>query len=405
MTFLQYQEEYGNLHARMQEIAKSGFTAETRTEFDRLDVRQAEIVADMARIKKSQNDRNDEIRKSANNPPVDETPEARKVKESEQYRDAFRSYIRTGRLTEEQRNQLEARALSTGTTAGGYLVPEGFMPELEKALLATGGVIENARILRTGSGNDIPWPTVNDTTRKATIIGQGSTVTTPDTSTPFGVVVLKAYKYATEEIPVSIELLQDSFADVDGIIRGLLADSFARGLNSDFTLGSGSGAPKGVVVCSTLGATAAAAGAVAYADLVNLEHGLGSVYRRAAKWSFADSTLKAIKKLVDGQSRPLWNFEGMRDGFPPTILSYPFFVNDDIAAISSSESPAVAEKTVLFGDFQKYIVRLVMELQILRLVETKAYLGQVSFIGYMRAEGNLIDAGTHPLVHLVHPTV
>jgi HK97 family phage major capsid protein len=410
MTFIEMQQEYGRCHERMQEIAKAGFDATTREEFDRLDKRQDEILGDLKRAKRTEQLKAEEIRGGAGNPP---TTEDRGEEGKKKYRSAFLNYVRRGaeRLKEDESALLrtgepgvETRDFGEGTgNLGGYLVPTGFMPELEKALLFYGGVMDNARVIRTASGQDIPWPTVNDTTRKARIISENSTVTTPDTSSPFGTTTLKAFKYATEEIPVSIELLQDAFIDVEAVLRDLLADAFGRGQNTDFTTGSGTGAPQGVVTAATLGATAAAAATVAYNDFVNLEHGLDRAYRPFAKFMMHDLTFKASKKIVDGFNRPLWNFDGMKQGFPPTILGYPYVINNDMAQLSAGESPAVQEKTVLFGNFMKYIVRIVMEMRILRLVERQAHKGQVSFIGYMRADGRVIDAGTHPIVYLQHP--
>jgi hypothetical protein len=42
----------------------------------------------------------------------------------------------------------------------------------------------------------------------------------------------------------------------------------------------------------------------------------------------------------------------------------------------------------------------VKELVVLRLVERFADYGQVAFIGFARYDGNLLDAGTHPVKYL-----
>jgi HK97 family phage major capsid protein len=56
---------------------------------------------------------------------------------------------------------------------------------------------------------------------------------------------------------------------------------------------------------------------------------------------------------------------------------------------------------MLFGALEKYIIRSVKELAILRLNERFAELGQTAFIGFARYDGNLIDAGTHPVATLI----
>jgi HK97 family phage major capsid protein len=51
----------------------------------------------------------------------------------------------------------------------------------------------------------------------------------------------------------------------------------------------------------------------------------------------------------------------------------------------------------------KYIIRSVKELSIVRLNERFADHGQVAFLGFARYDGNLIDAGTDPVKYIVCP--
>jgi HK97 family phage major capsid protein len=59
-------------------------------------------------------------------------------------------------------------------------------------------------------------------------------------------------------------------------------------------------------------------------------------------------------------------------------------------------------KSVLFGDLSKYIVRTVKDMRVLRLVERYADYYQVGFQLFVRADGDLLNAGTNPVKHLVH---
>jgi HK97 family phage major capsid protein len=107
-----------------------------------------------------------------------------------------------------------------------------------------------------------------------------------------------------------------------------------------------------------------------------------------------DNTLRKIKELLDKYGHPIW-VPGMAASAPDTILGYPYSINDDMATI------ALNAKTVAFGALDKYLVRQVKELAALRLVERFADYGQVVFIGFARYDGNLLDAGTHPVKYLV----
>jgi HK97 family phage major capsid protein len=59
---------------------------------------------------------------------------------------------------------------------------------------------------------------------------------------------------------------------------------------------------------------------------------------------------------------------------------------------------------VLFGALQKYIVRECISLTLLRLDERYADFHQVAFLGYARADGNLLNAGTNPVKYLAYTT-
>jgi HK97 family phage major capsid protein len=63
---------------------------------------------------------------------------------------------------------------------------------------------------------------------------------------------------------------------------------------------------------------------------------------------------------------------------------------------------ATSAKSILFGDFSKYWIRRVAGVQVLRLTERYADFNQTAFIGFQRWDGNLIDAGTHPLKYFAN---
>jgi HK97 family phage major capsid protein len=142
----------------------------------------------------------------------------------------------------------------------------------------------------------------------------------------------------------------------------------------------------------------------AYADLVNLEHAVDPAYRfnPATYCMFNDATLKAIKKLVDGNNRPLWQpglTASFRDGAAvdliaakPLILDHPYIINQDMAV------PAASADSMLFGDMSTFKVREVAGgTTVMRLVERYADYLQVGFIAFQRFDSQLIDAGTHPV--------
>ena len=289
-------------------------------------------------------------------------------------------------------------------SGGGYFVPVGMVDEVEDALKWYGDMLNAATIMTTATGQPLPWPTDNDVANTGALLAEGVQLTA-DTDLTLGNVVFGAYKYTSGMIKVSLELLQDSAFDLETYVKDRMAIRLGRILNTHFTTGTGTNQPKGIVTAATAGPTATGAStndggsetggtSIGSDDLIELEHSVDKAYRRGAAFMAHDSTIKALKKLKDKYGRPLW-LPGLAVNAADTILEYPYFTNNDMAAI------AVNAKTVLFGQLKKYMVRQVKELAILRLSERFADYGQVAFIGFARYDGNLLDAGTHPVKYLV----
>lgn len=319
-------------------------------------------------------------------------------KEAEQraVADAMNVYLRRGMsgLNPEQRELLEARALSSTTgTAGAYTIPQGFANILEVALVKSGGILEAATILDTETGNDIPHPTMNDTDNVGAILGE-NTAMGGSTDPVFNVVNLKAYTYSSKPILVPNQLLEDSAFNLESYISEALGLRVGRAFNAHATTGTGVDQPLGIVVASTKGADAAAA-AITYDNLVDLMHSVDPLYRVNAKFMMSDSTFKALRKLKDTTGQPIFQLS-LRDAEPTTLLGKPVIINNDMASIGASA------KSIVFGDFSKYKVRRVKNYAIKRLVERYAELNQTAFVLFVRMDGKLIDAGTHPIKHLLH---
>ena len=87
---------------------------------------------------------------------------------------------------------------------------------------------------------------------------------------------------------------------------------------------------------------------------------------------------------------PLWQ-PGMAAGQPDTIMGYQYVINQ------SMTTPATAVKSILFGDFSKYIIRDCRDVTLVRLDERYADYHQVGFLAFARSDGDLLDAGTRPV--------
>ena len=284
------------------------------------------------------------------------------------------------------------QAQSVGTdSAGGYTVPEGFVPNLEKAMLTFGPMRQVSDILRTATGNDLPWPTVNDTSNAGALLAENTQDSEQDVA--FGVMTLGAYKYTSKIVRVSVELLQDSAFNLGAELGSLLGERLGRIQNTHATTGTGSSQPNGVVTAGTLGKTAAAVAAVTSNEIIDLYHSVGRAYRGGASFMANDSTLAAIRQLKDGDSQYLWQ-PGMQAGQPDRLFGAPVLVNDDMATL------ATGNKTIIFGDLSKYKMREVLGVTLVRMVERYADYHQVGFVAITRFDGDLLNAGTGPVKYL-----
>jgi HK97 family phage major capsid protein len=291
----------------------------------------------------------------------------------------------------------EHRALAVNLgTSGGYTVPEGFVNNLEVALLQYAMVRQWADVMRTSSGQDLPWPEVNDTTNKGAILAESATVSSQDVA--FSQMVLKAYKYTSKLVLVPVELLEDSAFDMAATLGELLGIRIGRIQADHFTTGTGASQPNGYITAATSGVTAASTSAIAADEIYALKHSVDPAYRGQPGVGFTmnDAILLKVKQLKDGIGRYLWQ-SGLAQGSPDTLDGDPIFINQ-----SMDSTIASGKKTMAYGALRKYKIRDVSAVRLRRLVERYADADQEGFVMFMRADGNLLDSGTHPIKYMVH---
>ncbi len=322
------------------------------------------------------------------------------------YRSVFERYIRSGmgELTPEETRTLrtgwtpdkekadftagEKRAQTVTTSGGGYLIPTDLQKSIEKIMLYFGPMWDGmvTRELPTEMGNPLTIPTNDDTTNTGRLLAINTAVTTTDLV--FGQVQLDAYKYSSDQLLVPFELLEDSAVPLDMFLFDELGERLGRILNTHLTTGTGSGQPNGAVTASAAGVTSAAAGAITRSDIIGLVHSVDRAYRNGPKvgFMFHDNILAAIKKLAigSGDDRPLWT-PSMREGEPDRLEGFPYWINNDMVS-----TIATTNKTMLFGNFDKYIVRKVGQMRLYRLEERYRDTDQTGFIAFMRADGELL---------------
>jgi HK97 family phage major capsid protein len=446
-------EKRARVHAELTDVLNAEQTAETRAKVQTMLADIDSMTSDLASIERA-----DTLGASfaATVPAVDNTNAEVSAK---QYRAAFCDWLCRGDVnrnakgsvnggaeerslallnkvsvdfrraqTKEQRDQIAGTQSITYTqgAAGGFFVPAGFVYDVEKATKYFAPILDVVRVLETASGQELPYPTSNDTNQAWHVLGEaaqildqgtsanypvaGSAITTDAGNVGLGHVRFGAWKGSTGLIRVSLELLQDSAFNIEAFLQEAFAVRLGRGYEQYLTNGTGSSEPKGILpAIAASGAVAVTAtgsslndgvvandgtNSIGYQDLVNLIHSVDPTYRKGAKFMFSDSTLAHLKTRVDKFGRPLW-VPSTRENEPDTVAGYSYVINQSFPSIAPSA------KSVAFGAWQKFIARKVKDLQVLRLDERFADFGEVAYVGFSRIDSNLVDAGTHPLNVLI----
>lgn len=334
-------------------------------EIDRLE-RQATIDAELSRPTATP---------ITNQPGANPNGSAKMGRATDEYKQAFWDNIR-------QRHYYDVRnALKIGTDSeGGYLVPDEYEHTLVQALEEENIFRKLAKVIRTSNGDrKIPLVTAKGTA--SWMDEEGAFLESDD---EFGLTSISAYKLGTM-IKVSDELLNDSVFDLQSYIAGEFGRRIGAKEEEAFFIGDGVGKPIGVFATAgggEAGVTTAGA-AIAFDDVMDLFYSLRAPYRKKAVWTLNDSTVKALRKLKDGNGNYIWQ-PSVQAGVPDMILNRPYHTSSYIPDLTAGN------KVMAFGDFSYYWIADRQGRSFKRLNELYAATGQVGFLASQRVDGKLI---------------
>lgn len=296
---------------------------------------------------------------------------------SDDYKKAFWNVMRSKNPRHDVLN-----SLSVGTDSeGGYLVPDEFERTLIQTLEEENVFRKLAKIVQTSSGDrKIPVVVTKGT---AAWLDEGEEFDESDSV--FGQTSIGAYKLGTM-IKVSDELLNDSVFNLESYISTEFARRIGAKEEEAFLVGDADGKPTGIFNATggaQLGITAGSATAITADEIIDLVYSLKAPYRKNAVFLMNDATVKAIRKLKDGQGQYLWQ-PSLTAGTPDTLLNRPVY--------TSAYAPIIeaGAKTIAFGDFGYYWIADRQGRSFKRLNELFATTGQVGFLASQRVDGKLI---------------
>ena len=307
------------------------------------------------------------------------TGEDRKGRASDNYKKAFWRMMRAKSVPHEVLDALQVGVESEG----GVLAPDEYQRTLIEALEEQNIFRQLAHVISTSSG-DRKIPVVAS---KGTASWIDEEAAYPESDDSFGQVSIGAYKLATM-IKVSEELLNDSVFDLPSYIAREFARRIGAAEEEAFFTGNGTGKPLGILADTggaETGVTAASATAVTMDEVMDLYYSLRAPYRRNAVFIMNDSTVKAIRKLKNGNGDYLWQ-PSLTAGQPDMLLNRPVYTSGYMPAIAADK------KAILFGDLGYYWVADREGRSFKRLNELYAANGQVGFQSSERVDGKLVLA-------------
>lgn len=309
---------------------------------------------------------------------------------------AFEHYMRTG-IANADLMQLRAQSAGVGSE-GGFTVPEVFRQRLEDRVIEFGGLATVAEIISTTGGEPMRWPTLDDTANTGEIAAE-NTAPAGGADLVFGEKTLGAFRYIAPglgalPLRVSVELLQDSAFDVQGLVTRKLGERIARQQANHWITGTGGTQPLGVAAgaTQTQDFTVPLAATTTPDELIDAMQQVDPFYRRQAVWVISDQAWGQLRKIKDADNRPLLQPAGdsglgnAPGGFIEGIRVIIDSSFDDLA----NPGLGLTNTWGVFGDITTaYVIRRVRDLQLIVNPFTRANEGQVEFTLWARADGTV----------------
>lgn len=312
---------------------------------------------------------------------------------------AFRSFLKTGARNPNYGSLVQSSDPSRimgamGTTtdaAGGYLVPDLFYDRIEAGLTQYSPMRSAAEIIRTASGAEMGFPVVDVSAEKGSIVTENTAASAKDFS--IGERVIPTYCYTSGIIPVTRQLLADSYYDVESFVSKVISIRIGAAVDQHLVSGTGTGQPQGIAA-APVGVTAASTTEITADELMELQHSVANTYRRlpGCGWLMKDSTLLAIRKLKNSSGDYIFKDRdgGESGGIPQTLWGHEIRIDDNMPAIGAGK------KSIVFGSLSQYKIREVVgSFEFFRMSDSK-YIErrQVGYIAFARFGGGLVDSGS-----------
>lgn len=248
---------------------------------------------------------------------------------------AFNSFLRNGAAS---LDDAEKKTLNWGTPAsGGYVTAPEYSTTIVDKITEMSPMRRVSSVMSVGSSK--VYIPVGLTNVAPIWVSENGTRTT--TEPTFDQVELDVYEQSVV-VPVSTQLLEDSFIDLAGYIANQAAVQFAKAEATAFMTGDGNGKPTGLL--KTPGdfeqVIADQDGSDIIEAVISAFYKLPGQYAANSSWFMTRQTQGIIRAAADTTTKgTLWS-DSLANGTPATLLGRPVFDAPDMDEVASGDSPA-----------------------------------------------------------------
>lgn len=280
-------------------------------------------------------DRLDKLEAKSNRPAggADEKPDDVEKK-------ALVTFLRSGAYA---LDDVEKKTLNlTSNPQGGYVVAQEFSTRVLETISEQSPMRSIAGIMSIGT-TEVVIPKLASNVQPGWVTETGPR---PVSEPTFDQQTIKVFEQAVI-VPVSQQLLEDSFLDLEAFLRNHIAREFAKMEAAAFVNGDGNGKPRGFLADAAdyLAVETKADGSKLVDALMALYYALPTEYARRASWVLNRKTLAAVRGLKDSNGAFIWQ-PGLTESAPAALLGRPVIEMVDMPDLAVGAFPAA------FGDFQ-----------------------------------------------------
>jgi HK97 family phage major capsid protein len=310
------------------------------------------------------------------------------------------------------------KALNTSNAGSvGFAVPEDWITELNKNLMAQTVMAADAKVRQTTSDTIIQPDLTTTDARRAYAANVQWPGESPASPTEFDATEIALGQI---QVPIHVMLirmtqtnsaLEDVAFDLQAEITEAFSEATAVAYDTLIWSGNGQGKMRGIVVdtrlndhastsVTTVGGYIAAGSTSAITSgdkLKQMFSNLPSGYRSRAKWYCNSDTALLISEMKDGIGRYLWGDErGLNGGLVTELIGRPVIINEFADFVAANAYP------LILADLSRgYIIGKRVEFSVRRFDDSQyAEKDQILFLGRARLGGQVVQPAAFKLLKM-----